>query len=381
MWGLLNPGLRQLGRYDILGQLGKGGTGSVYKARDRETGVVVALKVLGGEVAKDPVLLKRFEQEFDATRRLHDPHVVRSLDFGREGGTFFLAMEFMDGQSLWEHVKSRGRLPEAEAVAIAESIGQALDAAHRRGMIHRDVKPDNVLLTADGRAKLADFGLVKNLHGGMNLTTVDAALGTPHFMAPEQFRDAKQADRRCDVYGLAATLYMAVTGEAPFRAKGFAAMAQKKMAGEVTPPRQLAPELSERAERAILRALSVDPARRPASCAEFLAELTGGSGRERRAAVRYPCALKSLCQPLGAERRIRWKARVEDISAGGICLGASRRFEPGTILLLDLRGDRQAVVGMLLGRVVHVESPPEQPWLLGCQFSSRLADEDVRELL
>jgi serine/threonine protein kinase len=385
IWGLLSPGLRQVGRYEVLGRLGKGGGGVVYKARHRDTGMVVAIKVLSSQMAKDRVLLKRFEQEFLATRQLDDPHVVQGLDFGQEGETFFLAMEFVAGQNLWDLVKSRGRLTETEAIAIGVAIGQALEAAHRRGMIHRDVKPDNVLVGPDGQAKLADFGVVKNLRGPVNLTMVDSTLGTPNFMAPEQFQGSKHADARSDVYGLAATLYMAVTGEVPFRSQGFMGLVRKKLTGDILRPGFLVPELSERVERAILRALSPNPSHRPASCAEFIAELTGDfrvrTPQERRGAVRYPCGLEGFFQPVSGERRIRWKARVEDISAGGVCLGSSRRFEPGTVLLLNLRDAERALSGTLLGRVVHVEPQAERPWFLGCQFSSQLAEDDIRNLL
>src|SRR5262249_47233758 len=155
-----------------------------------------------------------------ATQCLDSPHVVRSLDFGAEGPALYLVMEFVPGPSLWDHIEARGRLPEAEAVPLIAQVGHALDEAHARGLIHRDVKPDNILLTADGQAKLLDFGLVKDVEGGQNLTETRTALGTPYFMAPEQFQDAKKADRRCDVYGLAATLYMAVTGQVPYGARG-----------------------------------------------------------------------------------------------------------------------------------------------------------------
>src|SRR5262249_7255985 len=148
-------------------------------------------------------------------------------------------------------------------------IAEALDFAHGQGILHRDVKPDNVLVSANGIAKLTDFGLGKD-DTGPSLTVTATVLGTPHFMAPEQFDDAKSADKRCDVYGLAATLYMAVTGEAPFRAPGYLGIVRKKLRVDLTPPRQLAPDLSIEAEQAILRALSVSPAQRPGCCADFI---------------------------------------------------------------------------------------------------------------
>jgi serine/threonine protein kinase len=146
-------------------------------------------------------------------------------------------------------------------------------------MVHRDVKPYNILLTADGQAKLADLGLVKELETDLNLTRTGRGLGTPHFMAPEQFRNAKNADARCDIYSMAATLYMMVTGELPFKSCGPLDAWMKKIHNELTAARTLVPSLSERTDWAIRRAMSADPNQRPASCREFIEDLTGHSTR------------------------------------------------------------------------------------------------------
>ncbi len=146
-------------------------------------------------------------------------------------------------------------------------------------MIHRDVKPDNILVTAEGVAKLADLGLVKETETDLNLTKTGRGLGTPHFMAPEQFRNAKGADVRCDIYSLGATLYQMVTGELPFRSSGPLDAWMKKIQNDMTPPRSLVPTLSERIDWAIVRAMSADPNRRPTSCREFVEDLTGHSTR------------------------------------------------------------------------------------------------------
>jgi serine/threonine protein kinase len=405
-WNLLKRGLRQLGRYEVLGKLGTGSTGSVYKGRNRDTGEVVALKVLATEVAEDPVLRRRFEQEFLATRSLDSPHVVRSLEYGQEGDVLYLAMEFVDGQSLWDRVTARGRLPEAEAIAVIAQIGLALHQAHQRGLIHRDVKPDNILLSDDGHAKLLDFGLVKDVAGDLNLTETRTALGTPNFMAPEQFQDAKSADHRCDVYGLATTLYMAVTGQVPFMAKGYLRMLEKKLKGQLTPPRQIVPDLSPQTERAILDALNVNPAERPASCLEFLkalpkggasiqtngaarapapvkppTETRGRAGAERRATVRYALEQDGSCRCVGGERRYRWRARVQDISAGGMGLVVPRRFEPGTTLTVEVPGAEQKVSRrFFVVRVVRAQRLERRRWLIGCRFLRVLSQAEIAHL-
>jgi serine/threonine protein kinase len=184
-------------------------------------------------------------------------------------------MEFVDGISLGEKLEREGRLPEAAAILIIAQVAQALHHAHQRGLIHRDVKPDNVLLTPEGQAKLADLGLVKEMEASQGLTNTGRALGTPHFMAPEQFRSAKSANVRSDVFSLGATLYIMVTGELPFQAKGPLAVFTKMMKNDLIRPRKLNPTLSEHVERVICKALNADPQVRPASCRDFLREVLG----------------------------------------------------------------------------------------------------------
>src|SRR5947209_5983823 len=172
-------------------------------------------------------------------------------------------MEFVEGESLGQRLEREGRIPEAEAIRLIAQVAQGLHRAHRQNLVHRDVKPDNILVTRDGTAKLADLGLVKETDADLNLTKTGRGLGTPHFMAPEQFRDAKNADPRCDIYSLGATLYQMVTGELPFRSNGPLEAWMKKIQNELVQPRKLVPALSERVDWAIRRAMSADPEQRP----------------------------------------------------------------------------------------------------------------------
>jgi serine/threonine protein kinase len=188
-------------------------------------------------------------------------------------------MEFVEGESLGQKLEREGRMSETDAIRIIAMVAQGLHRAHKQNLVHRDVKPDNILIRADGVAKLADLGLVKETETDLNLTKTGRGLGTPHFMAPEQFRNAKNADIRCDIYSLGATLYQMVTGELPFRSNGPLDAWMKKIQNDLTPPRKLVPTLSERVEWAILRAMSADPEKRPVSCREFIEDLTGHSTR------------------------------------------------------------------------------------------------------
>lgn len=268
-----------VGNYELLDKIADGGMGSVYRGRNRDTGEIVAIKIVPAHMAGNNVLLKRFEQEFRAASMLDHPNVVRALDYGESGHTPYLVMEFVDGETLGKKIEREGALPEALAIRIIAQVAQGLHRAHKAGMIHRDVKPDNVLLTPEGEAKLADLGLVKEVETDLNLTRTGRGLGTPHFMSPEQFRNAKNADVRCDIYSLGATLYMMVTGDLPFRGLGPLDAWMKKMANDIPPARTLVPALSERVDWALRRAMSADPEMRPASCREFVEDLIGHSTR------------------------------------------------------------------------------------------------------
>jgi serine/threonine protein kinase len=282
------PVLQTISRYDLFEKIAEGGMGTVYKARERDSGQVVAIKVVPPQVAKNPVLMKRFEQEYNVASSLNHPNMVRALDFGCHDSTPYLVMEFVDGESLGQKIERDGKIAESDAIKIIAQVAQGLHKAHKQGLIHRDVKPDNVLVTADGTAKLADLGLVKELETDLNLTRTGRGLGTPHFMAPEQFRNAKNADARCDIYSLAATLYNMVTGELPFVSSGPLDAWMKKINNELVPARNLVPALSERLDWALRRALSVDRDQRPATCREFVEDLTGRSTRKLTASAEIP---------------------------------------------------------------------------------------------
>ncbi len=270
--------IRQIGNYDLISKIAEGGMGAVYKGRNRATGETVAIKIIPPETARNPLLLKRFEQEFKAASQIDHPNVVKAIDYCGTG-TPFLVMEYVDGESLGAKIERDGALDEAVAVRIIGQVCEGLHRAHKQGLIHRDVKPDNILLTLDLTAKLTDLGLVKDVEGEMNLTKTGRGLGTPHFMAPEQFRNAKNADARCDVYSLGATLYTMVTGEIPFDKTSPLDCWLRKTKNELPTPKSRNPRLSDRADWAIRRAMHHDPAERPASCREFMEDLLGTGWR------------------------------------------------------------------------------------------------------
>lgn len=267
--------LQQIGNYDIILKIAEGGMGAVYKGQHRQSRDLVAIKVLPPGTAKNPVLLQRFEREFKAASQLNHPNIVKAIEYCGTGPSPFLVMEFVDGESLGQRIERDGAIAEDLAIRLIAQVCQGLHRAHKTNLIHRDVKPDNIMVTPDGVAKLTDLGLVKDAEDELNLTRTGRGLGTPHFMAPEQFRNAKNADIRCDIYSLGATLYMMVTGELPFGKVGPLDCWMKKIRNDYIPPRQLNPNISDRVDWAIRRSMSGDADQRPNSCREFIEDVTG----------------------------------------------------------------------------------------------------------
>jgi len=213
-------------RYRVIRKVGAGGMGSIYEVEHVEIGRRLALKVLHSQFASDAGVVKRFRNEGRAASRIGHPHIVECMDFGRTPeGLPFLVMEFLEGRSLAEEMQAEGPLPVGRATRIARQVALALSAAHEKGIIHRDVKPENVFLNRrpDGteNVKVVDFGISK-FDGSLSAATqTGAVLGSPYYMAPEQVHDASKANARTDVYGLGAIIYQMLTGQLPFVAKSF----------------------------------------------------------------------------------------------------------------------------------------------------------------
>jgi len=247
-------GLNQIGPYETISVLGSGGMAVIYKARDPASNRTVALKVLSLRLAADAEFVARFEREVKATSALSHPNIVASFGAGNDNGRPYLAMEYVEGESLGELLERQGPLSEERALRLARTIAGALGYAHSQGVIHRDVKPDNVLLGKDGAVKLTDFGLAKLLRENLRLTQSGIAIGTPHYISPEQVSGSRYIDHRADLYGLGALLFHMVTGQAPFDGRNNNEIMLKHLQGKLRDPRQLAPRLSPGAA-AIIRKL------------------------------------------------------------------------------------------------------------------------------
>jgi serine/threonine protein kinase len=378
----------------------------VYRARDRQTSREVAIKVLRVGLSENPTQHQRLAQEFRAATQLEHPNIVRALEMGNDGHVSYLVYELVEGVSLGEKIENGGPMSEAAAVRLATQIAQALHYAHLQNVVHRDVKPDNILVLADGRAKLTDFGLAKDYNNDQDLTRQASGLGTPNYMAPEQFADAKSVGPGSDVYSLAATLYSAVTGRLPFAAKTpFATLVKKER--EILSVRAIVPGLSERLESAIQAALRPDAKDRPRSCLEFFKLLTtrpafddGSSddlpasvvlpptpGLERRAWVRHDLDVGScgvidtaVCSG-GPESEEFWPLVVRDLSNGGVGVLLARRFEPGTELSIELSTGPATPPRRLSARIVRVVPENAGHWVHGCSFPENLSNDELDALL
>jgi serine/threonine protein kinase len=249
-----------VGRYRLEELLGEGAVGLVFAARD-EQGTRVALKLLRAELAEDRVMVARFEREARLTRDLGTPHVVPILELGRSEGLAYLAMPFYAGGSLAVRLRLLGAFGVDETVDLAAQLGRGLDALHARGVLHRDVKPSNVLLDGEGTAALADFGLARSADS-TRLTAEGQLLGTPHYLAPELI-EGREATRQSDVYALGCVLYECVAGEPPFAGRGAAEIGFAHLTEQPADPRERRDGLPEGAAQAILAALEKDPAQRP----------------------------------------------------------------------------------------------------------------------
>jgi tetratricopeptide (TPR) repeat protein/predicted Ser/Thr protein kinase len=269
--GALEPGHVLGGRYEILGLLGQGGMGAVYKARDREVDREVALKVIRPELAGHPDVMRRFRQELILARQVTHKNVVRIFDLGEAEGAKFISMEYIDGRDLKSIVRDRGKLPPEEAVAIIEQICQGLEAAHSEAVIHRDLKPQNIILDKHGRVAVMDFGIARSQEF-QGLTQTGDLVGTPEYMSPEQAK-GEEIDSRSDLFSLGIIFYELLTGKSPYAATTPAASLLKRTQERAVPPVKLDPAIPKFVNDIVVRCLEIDPQRRYGSAREIVQDL------------------------------------------------------------------------------------------------------------
>jgi hypothetical protein len=270
--GGFTPGMVLAGRYRIIGLIGRGGMGEVYRADDLKLGQPVALKFLPKTLADDSVRRERLFAEVRIARQVSHPNICRVYDISELEGRHFLTMEYIDGEDLASLLKRIGSLPGAKALDVARQLCAGLAAAHDKGVLHRDLKPANVMIDGRGRVRITDFGLA--VAEGEETQEGDVS-GTPPYMAPEQFA-GKGSSVRSDIYALGLVFYEIFTGKRAFEAKTIAELRAKKEASSPTAPSEIARDIDPIVERVILRCIEKDPRQRPASAAQVAAALPGG---------------------------------------------------------------------------------------------------------
>src|SRR4051812_46370188 len=258
-------------RYELGEAIGHGGMADVYLAHDRLLDRRVAVKVLSPQFASDPTNVERFRREAQAAAGLSHPHIVAVYDWGEEDGTSFIVMEYVPGQTLREILQTYGRLGPVDAARIAAEIADALSFAHVNGVVHRDVKPGNVLVTPQGQVKVTDFGIAR-AETSEPLTKTGAVLGTATYFSPEQAQGFS-LDGRSDVYALGVVLYEMLTGVAPFTASSPVSVAYKHVREAPAPPSKLVPDLPGAMDRIVLTAMAKDLDRRYASAQDLRTDL------------------------------------------------------------------------------------------------------------
>lgn len=255
-------------RYQILEEIGSGGMGMVYRAFDQVLGEQIAIKTLRPELVRDPVAIERFKSEIRLARHISDRHVVRTHDFGDHGGLFYLTMEYVEGITVRDLLDSRGRLGLASTMAIATQLAQSLAVAHEQGVIHRDIKPQNLLLDATGMLKVMDFGVARLANRSSGITQAGMLVGTPAYMAPEQIL-SDSFDARADLFAAGVVLFECLTGRLPFEASTQVALIAKLMMETPPSPASINPEVSPALAALVLRLLAKEPDQRPASGTEL----------------------------------------------------------------------------------------------------------------
>ncbi|HOW85020.1 MAG TPA: serine/threonine-protein kinase [Candidatus Aminicenantes bacterium] len=259
-------------RFEIIEEIGQGGMGTVYKAYDSKIREVVALKLLKPEIASDLEVIERFRNEIKLARQVAHRHVCRMYDIGEEWLTIYISMEYVPGEDLKSFIRRSGHLTEAKAVWLARQIAEGLAEAHRLGVVHRDLKPQNVMIDKDGNAKIMDFGIARSLHT-KGATGTGVIIGTPEYMAPEQ-AEGREVDQRVDIYALGAILFEMVTGRAPFEGATPLSIVLKHRSEPPADPSTINAQISAGLSRIILKCLAKSRDDRYPSAAGVLEDLT-----------------------------------------------------------------------------------------------------------
>ena len=264
----LQPGHKLAGRYEIIEMIGRGGMGVVYRALDLELSEPVAVKTLRREFVSDSTALARFKSELRLARRISHRNVIRTHDLGETDGMYFITMEYVEGTSVKALIAERGRLPVHATLSIAKQLCRALEVAHEQGIIHRDIKPQNMVLAPDGVLKVMDFGIARLLGRTKGMTETGAIVGTPEYMSPEQLL-GEDVDARADIYAVGVVIYECLTGQTPHTADSTMQLISRVLEQTPVAPHELVPDVPRKLSDAVMAALHRDRGQRPKTVAEL----------------------------------------------------------------------------------------------------------------
>jgi serine/threonine protein kinase len=259
-------------RYQIIEELGKGGMGRVYKVLDKEVNAKVALKLIKPEIASDKKTIERFRNELKVARDISHKNVCRMYDLGKEEGAYYITMEYVSGEDLKSFIRRSGIISVGKAISIANQVCEGLLEAHRLGVVHRDLKPQNIMIDKEGNARIMDFGIARSLRA-KGITGSGVMIGTPEYMSPEQV-DGKEVDQRADIYSLGVILYEMITGQVPFEGDTPFSIGVKQKSEIPRPPKEINEQIPEDLSHVILKCMEKDKEKRYQSVGELHYELT-----------------------------------------------------------------------------------------------------------
>jgi serine/threonine protein kinase/Tfp pilus assembly protein PilF len=337
-------------RFEVIEELGKGGMGKVYRVFDKKVDEEVALKLIKPEIAAERDVIDRFRSELKMSRKISHRNVSRMYDLGDEEGTYYITMEYVQGEDLRSFIHRSKQLSTGTAISIARQVCDGLDEAHRLGVVHRDLKPSNIMIDQDGNAKIMDFGIARSL-SGKGITGAGVMIGTPEYMSPEQV-EGKDIDQRSDIYSLGVILYEMVTGRRPFEGETPLSVAHKQKYEAPLDPRKLNAQVPDDLSRVILRCLEKDKEERYHTSSEIVSDLDkiekGLPTTERVAAARKPLTSREITVKFSLRRLVfPGLAIVATVAAAGLVLwrilpkkeAVSAKSGPSSIAVLPFVDD------------------------------------------
>jgi serine/threonine-protein kinase len=331
------------GRYRVLDRLGSGGMADVYCAEDQQLGRRVALKLLYRRFAEDDLFVERFRREASAAAGLQHPNIVSVYDRGEWDGTYYIAMEYLEGRTLKDLIREHGPMPPDLAIDVTCQILRAARFAHKRGVVHRDIKPQNVILDEEGRAKVTDFGIARA--GASDMTETGSIMGTAQYLSPEQAQ-GHPVDQRSDLYSVGIVLYELLTGQVPFEAESAVTVALKQVNEVPVPPGNINPTVPPALEAVVMRALEKEPAYRFADADDFIAGLQ--AARAGAPAPVAGAAAPLAAPPAGGRSRGPWLALLAVLALAALGVLAYALLRPAQAVVPTVVNQRAAAAAQQL---------------------------------